>query len=409
MTFADLAVLVGIGLIGPFLSWGSRWRISAVVGELGAGFVLGRSGLDVLHPDDPTFSFLADIGFALVMFVAGSHVPLRDAMLRSAVGRGILWTIGIAALAAAGGFAIARAFGTGHGALYAVLLASSSAALVLPIVQSIGLSGPHALRMMAQVAVADTACIVALPMAIEPARAGRAALGASAVIAASLAIFVVLRWTHAHQWERRLRRISRKHGLALELRLNLLILFGLAALAVWTHVSVLLAGFTFGLVVAAIGQPHRLARQVFGVTQGLFAPLFFVWLGATLDLSDLVRHPHYTGLGLALGLTALAIHAALRLVGQPLSFGLLSAAQLGVPIAAVTIGTQSGILDSGEGAALILGALVTIVAAAGAGAAAQRRTGDAAAQRRAGDAADVAPDTAGAAADTAPDTAGTAD
>lgn len=372
MTFADLALIVGIGLLGPVLARGSGWRVSAIVGELAAGFALGRSGLDVLHPSDPTFEFLAQIGFALVMFVAGSHVPLRDATLRGAIGRGVAWTAGVGVLAAIGGVAIAAGFGTGHGALYAVLIASSSAALVLPIVQSLGLSGDRVLRLMAQVAVADTVCIVALPMAIEPSRAGRAALGALAVIGSAAVIFVVLRWTHERRWDHHLRRISRKHGLALELRFNLLILFSLAALAVYTQVSVLLAGFAFGLVVAAIGQPHRLARQLFAITEGLFAPLFFVWLGATLDVTELVRHPHYTGLGLALGLTTLVIHAALRVVGQPLALGVLSAAQLGVPIAAVTIGTQTGVLDSGEGAALILAALITIAAAAIAGAAARR-------------------------------------
>jgi hypothetical protein len=62
--------------------------------------------------------------------------------------------------------------------MYAVLMASSSAALVLPMVDSVGLSGPGLLQTLAQVAIADTVCIVALPLAIDPAHAARAALGA---------------------------------------------------------------------------------------------------------------------------------------------------------------------------------------------------------------------------------------
>jgi hypothetical protein len=38
----------------------------------------------------------------------------------------------------------------------------------------------------------------------------------------------------------------------------------------------------------------------------------------------------------------------------------LTAAQLGVPVAAATIGSQSGVLRPGEPAALLLGALLTI-------------------------------------------------
>jgi Kef-type K+ transport system membrane component KefB len=128
-------------------------------------------------------------------------------------------------------------------------------------------------------------------------------------------------------------------------------------------VSILLAGFSFGLVVAAVGEPRRLARQLFAVTEGFFGPLFFVWLGASLDLSDLARHPALIGLGLALGAGAVATHVAMRLTGQSTPIAALSAAQLGVPVAAATIGAQTGVLRPGEPAALLLGALVTIAVA----------------------------------------------
>jgi hypothetical protein len=50
----------------------------------------------------------------------------------------------------------------------------------------------------------------------------------------------------------------------------------------------------------------------------------------------------------------------MRLTRQPLPAATLTAAQLGVPVAAATIGSQSGVLRPGEPAALLLGALVTI-------------------------------------------------
>ena len=127
------------------------------------------------------------------------------------------------------------------------------------------------------------------------------------------------------------------------------------------HVSLMLAGFAYGLAVAAVGEPRRrLARQLFAITEGFFGPLFFVWLGASLDLRELGRHPVLIGLGLALGAGAVVTHAAMRLTGQPLPVGGLAAAQLGVPVAAATIGAQTGLLRPGEPAALLLGALLTV-------------------------------------------------
>lgn len=47
-------------------------------------------------------------------------------------------------------------------------MASSSAAIVLPIVDSLELTGRPVLQLLPQVAVADAACIVALPLVIDP-------------------------------------------------------------------------------------------------------------------------------------------------------------------------------------------------------------------------------------------------
>ena len=59
----------------------------------------------------------------------------------------------------------------------------------------------------------------------------------------------------------------------------------------------LLAGFVLGLGVAAVGEPRRLARQLFAVTEGFFGPVFFVWLGTSLDLRALGRGPSLVLLG----------------------------------------------------------------------------------------------------------------
>lgn len=373
MSFGTLAVVVLAGLLGPLLALPPRWRVPAVVGELAAGVLLGPTLAGFLDPADKTFSFLADIGFALVMFVAGSHVPIRDPRLVGGLRTGAVRAVVIGALAVPSGYALAGMFHTGHTALYAVLIASSSAALILPIVDSMGLGGPALLDFLPQVAIADTACIVALPLVVDPAHAGRAALGAIAVIGSAAVLFLLLRHIERSGLRHRVHRISERHKFALELRFSLAALFGLAALAVATHVSIMLAGFSLGLAVAAVGEPRRLARQLFAVTEGFFGPLFFIWLGSELNLRQLGQRPGIIALGLLLGLAAILVHALMRVSGQPIALGVLAASQLGVPVAAATLGSQVHVLQPGEAAAMMLGALVTIGAAAFAGGAAPRR------------------------------------
>ena len=360
MTFQTLALICGAALLGPVLATPNRWRVPVLLGELAVGVALGGSGIRVLRPHDRTFTFLADIGFALVMFVAGSHVPLRDARLRGSLQRGALRAVGVGGVAVAAGWLLSRAFGTGHAALYTVLLASSSAAVILPMLDSVGLTGPETLDLIAQVAIADTACVVALPLVIDPHRAGSAAVGAVVVAVAATVAFLGLRAADRSGLRRRVHHFSERREFALELRISLLAVFILASIASATHVSIMLAGFSLGLVATAVGEPRRLARQLFGLTEGFLGPLFFVWMGATLDLRALGSHPQYIGLGLAIGGAAVLCHACLRLLGQPLVHAVISAAQMGVPIAAVALGVPSRLLRPGESAALLLGALVTL-------------------------------------------------
>ena len=233
---------------------------------------------------------------------------------------------------------VARALGTGHATVYAVVMASSSAALVLPVVQGQRLGGEPVVDLVAQVAVADIACIIALPFAIDPGRAGPAALGSLLVLSAGAVAIGLLYLLERSGVRRKVHHLSERRKLALELRTSLLVLFALAAVATWSKVSVLLAGFVLGLGVAAVGEPRRLARQLFAVTEGFFSPVFFVWLGTSLDLRALETHPVLVLLGVALGLGAVLSHAVGRLTGQPLPLAVLAAGQLGVPVAAAPWG-----------------------------------------------------------------------
>lgn len=373
--FDTLALLTAVGFAGPLLASVPRLRIPAVIGELLAGLVVGKTGFDVVDMTNPTLKLLADIGFALIMFVVGTHVPVRDSAVRTALPMALARAVAAGVLAAGVGVALAAAFGTGHGAVYAVLIASSSAAVALPVLDSLRLQGPQVLSVTAQIAIADTACIVLLPLVIDVKRAPVAALGALAIAGCALALFLALRAADRRGWLKRVRKYSGRQRLALELRTNLLLLFALATLALQTQVSIMLAGFALGLAIAAVGEPRRLAQRLFGITEGFFGPLFFVWLGASLQVRDLAAYPEFVLLGAGLGLGAVLVHAVGRLFGQPLTLAVCSSAQLGVPVAAATIGTQQHLLRAGEPSAMMFGALLTIAATSIAGSVAARRLG----------------------------------
>ncbi len=373
MTLAGLALVLAIGFVGPVLATPARLRIPVVVGEILVGVLFGRTGFGWVRPDEPVLSFLASAGFALVMLVAGSHVPIRNVELRAQLGRGLGLALGTGVLAVPTGIGIAALTGTGHGLLYAVLLASSSAALVMPVIDGAGLTGDRVIATVVHVAVADTVCIVALPLAENPAKAMGAALGALAVIGAGAAVLLLMTALDHFGALKKLQRLSKRRHFGLELRWNLIIVFSLAGLAQEVGVSVMLAGFVTGIVIASRGEPRRLAKQLFSVSDGFLSPVFFVWLGASLDLRAIGGNPRMLVVAGLLALGTAVLHGLAALAGQPLPLALLAGAQLGVPVAAVTIGSRSGLLLPGEGGAILAAALVSIAVTSVAAAFASRK------------------------------------
>ncbi|WP_425297119.1 hypothetical protein [Nocardia brasiliensis] len=67
MTFSTLALVLALGLCGPLLALRGAWHLPVVLGEVVAGIMFGATGFGVLHSADPIFTFLADMGFAVVM------------------------------------------------------------------------------------------------------------------------------------------------------------------------------------------------------------------------------------------------------------------------------------------------------------------------------------------------------
>ena len=360
-SFGQLTLIVLAGLAGPLLSASRRVLVPVVVGELLAGIALGHSGAGLIKSEDPTIAFLGNIGFAMLMLGAGMHVPLRAKGLLGAVRQASVAVLASAVLAAAGGVAIARMLDLGHPAVWAILLATGSAAIVLPALQEAGVSADKALLAMAWATVADIATIVAVPLVLRPSHALRAGLGALAVAGGAVLVLGIARVLAREHEVHRIRLASKERMWALDLRLALVFLFALCALAQWVGTSIMIAGFAAGLVVAVEGGPHRLSTQVSGVANGFLVPVFFVVLGASLNVRTLVSDPSNLWLAVALIVGMVLVHVlAARAIRATVSTALIVTAQLGVPAAVVNLGLAERVIRPGQGAAIILAALVSL-------------------------------------------------
>ena len=372
MDLGLLALIFTAGLLGPVLALLSRGAIPVVVGQLLAGVILGKSALRIVDPAKSDFVLLYDLGFATLMFSVGMHVPLRDPRLRSAL-RGGLSAVAVAIpLSLAAGF-VTHLVGGGPTLVFAVVIVSSSAAVALPVIDESRLDSPPVLTAVAWITVADILATVAIPLALTPSRAGRAALGALIVAGLVAAICLLARALRGSALVHRIRREGKSRDWAIDLRVAVIVLVTLSYVAEKVGASLLMAGFGTGLIVGALGGPKRLSREVLGLGQGFLIPLFFVLLGSRLDLRALGRSDRAVLLAVVLAAMAIGVHLLVsRMIRAPLAVGLLASAQMGVPSAVIALGLPSGAIDQGQASAIFCAALVSIGACA-AGAAFLRR------------------------------------
>jgi Kef-type K+ transport system membrane component KefB len=362
VSFGTLVVIVLAGLGGPLLGvLGQRRFVPVVVGEVLAGILVGPAVLDGVDPTNTTIFTLGQVGFAMLMLTVGMHLPLRDRRLAASARHGALLALLVCLAALPSGLLAASIAGTGHAMIYAVVLASGSAAVLLPAFEELGLEGSAVMSVMAQVTIADVITILSVPIVLEPGRVGHAVLGAVLVAGAAMGALAAARLIAGREWVHHVRHLSKQRHWALDLRLSLLMLFGLAWIAEKGGTSILIAGFGAGVTVAVIGGPKRLSTQVRGVAEGFFIPLYFVVLGARLDLGGLANDPSMLALTAALVTLNVLIHLLAAIVMRRGPAGALAAtAQLGVPAAVASLGLSEHLLSSVTATAIVTAALASL-------------------------------------------------
>ena len=365
--FAQLALVVAAGLLGPLLAAGRRPLAPVLVGELIAGAILGQTVFGIVDPGVQPFPAFYALGFAMLMLGAGTEVDLRSPQLRQGIARGGIALVVAVAASIPLALLLANGLHLGHTELFAVLLAGSSAAVAFPTMQERKLAGPAVPLLVAWITLADALTALFMPLTLTgPARIPLALAGDILIVIVSAVTIVVGSRLVGRPAVVEAVRESEQRRWALRLRLSVLLLLVLAVIADRTGGSLLVAGFAAGIVLRRFREPTRLALQLSGLAEGFFVPAFFVLLGASLNLRSLISDPRAIVLAVAMALAAVIVHLAAAGVAaekQRVPTGLLASAQLGLPAAAASLGLASHALSPAIAAALVAGGCLTLVPA----------------------------------------------
>lgn len=268
-----------------------RMGLSAVLGYLAAGLLIGPSGLGLIASSESTLS-ISELGVVLLLFLIGLELsPARVWLMRRTV-----FGIGSTQVAMTAGLIIATCLLLGldwRVSLIAGLgLALSSTAIGLQILaERKELNHDHGRLGFAILLFQD---IVTLPIiALVPLLAAHGAMSDAAPSTWLAALRVVVVLLAVVIFGRFLVRplfamVSRSHSTEAFAAAALLVVFGTAWLMEQADLSPALGAFLAGVLLAESEYRHEVESHI-QPFKGLLLGLFFISVGMTIDLDLIVR------------------------------------------------------------------------------------------------------------------------
>ncbi|QUX28295.1 cation:proton antiporter [Nocardiopsis akebiae] len=358
--------------------------IPSVVLEIVFGIVLGPSLLGLVRETE-TVAMLADLGLALLMFMAGYEVDfarIRGRPLRRAA---LAWLCSVA-LGLGSGWAL---FGTSQTALVVGLaLITTALGTVLPILRdSGGLEGAFGARFTASGTMGEFGPIVLITLLLS----GYRPLEATLLLVGFFTLAGLAAWRATRPPSERLTRLIRAtlgSSTQVAVRLCILVIVLFVWLAASLRLDALLGAFAAGIIVRLMfttnhpGAVERVESKMDAVGFGFLIPVFFVVTGVRFDLSALLADT------VSLLLVPLLLAAFLVVRGGPeyllsrgdvperqrLPLALFSATALPLVAVLSEIGTETGALDGASGAALLGAGVLSVLVLPQVGGALLRRS-----------------------------------
>jgi Kef-type K+ transport system membrane component KefB len=373
LSFNSVLIIAAISVAVPVvLGLFPKLPVSGAVLMVVAGIIVGPSVLGWARVDVPV-QVLSDLGLGMLLFLAGLEIDLDR--LRGPLTRLAGLAFGVSAVLAV---VIALLFwlaGQGHEPLLlAIILMSTSAGLLLPILKDAGEdSTGYGQLVMTGAALAELVPIMLLSLFFSATSKTTAdQLVSLAIFLAVLALLglTLVRVRRLAALDRLLEYLEGRSG-QLRVRAALTLALGCGVLAYRFGFASILGAFAAGLLVRLIECTDREPNQEFlskleGIGFGFLVPIFFISTGVGFQLNDLTSHP------VALAEVPLFVVALLAVRGLPallyrrsfgrrrvVAAGLLQATTLTFVIVATSIGETTGKMTPTMAASLVAAGLLS--------------------------------------------------
>ncbi|MEA1993199.1 MAG: cation:proton antiporter [Euryarchaeota archaeon] len=280
-----------------------------VMGELGAGILIGPSLLHIVTPSEFT-DVLGDIGIIILLFLAGLDTDISD--LRKSGKPSSLAAIGGVILPMGLGFGAATLLGfsqTESVFIGAILTATSVGITVRTLIDMKKLNTPLGMTILGAAVIDDVIGILILT--VLGSLATFSLLGFFGVVGKVLIFFILalyLGFKFMPSIMGKIQRLSTPEAL---LSFSLIFVLGLSLIAKGMGLSEIIGAFFAGIILHRVSQEKVISEKVYSIGYSFFIPIFFVNIGVETDI----------GAVLETGLLAIAI-LAVAIIGKIIGSGL---------------------------------------------------------------------------------------
>ena len=343
-----------------------RFGMPSVLGILVAGLLAGPGALGLIGRDEFVGN-LGHIGVVLLMFLAGLETDPQG--LRTVGRTAFLVAIGGVALPMGAGYAVGVLAGmeTMHALFLGAILTATSVSITAETLKELGRSRSREGNIILGAAIIDDVLGVLVLSALVVAESG-GSIGEPLIklILFSLLAFGIGRWVMPLIAEHHTRIESPDTRVALTLAMAL----GFAWLAYEVGgLAEVTGSFLAGVMLSRTDLGHHIVEPVSRLGYTLFIPIFFVYIGSSVTLSDLTAAPIISA---AIVLVALITKLAgcgipARLCGESLATSVrVGAGMVGrgeIALVVASVGLAEGVVDATGFSIAIVVTIVTTIAA----------------------------------------------
>jgi monovalent cation:H+ antiporter-2, CPA2 family len=283
----DFAIIMVVASIMALISY--KLKQPMVIGYIGAGMIIGPYTPPfslILHPE--ILNLLSEIGIVLLLFVVGLEYPI--AKLRS-VGKKALAIAFSEALGTFGlGYVVAQAMGMSlfDSLFLALAISVTSTVIVMRVLEELGMIKDEASFLILGVAVIEDIIIVSMLAVLQSvASTGNLAIQEVAIsIGMVLAFIGGVLFIGSKTVPKFVDLVGKTNHYDVVVVAILGVAFGLSFLANQLGISVATGAFFAGVLVAE-SKSQAVAKVLATPLKDMFAALFFVSVGALMDITKL--------------------------------------------------------------------------------------------------------------------------